>query len=128
VFGLAFLAFTCSSGQKPSTIPLSDKTPEIAQPNEVSVRTGDAYAKASADHRCSERYPTDFSMQAACGRNAESGREDFIDIWNRHLSNPAMNIALQGCFGRYTESGFTDFSMAGACARNQEDGLADVNR
>ena len=66
-------------------------------------------------------------MQAACGRNADSGREDFVDIWNRYLKNDAMNIALQECFSRYTKNDVTDFAILGGCARNQEDGFKEVN-
>ena len=91
------------------------------------VNTDDSYAEASATQRCTERYPADYTMRAACARNADSGRSDFIDIWNRYLEDSAMNVALQNCYARYTEAGATDFSMTGACARNQEDGLRELN-
>ena len=66
-------------------------------------------------------------MRAACGRNADSGREEFINIWNQYLQDDAMNIALQECFARYTEGSITDFAMLGACARNQQNGYNEVN-
>ncbi len=64
-------------------------------------------------------------MRAACGRNAESGRSDYIEIWNRYLQVPAMITALENCYDRYTQADVTDFAMAGACARNQEAGYRE---
>ena len=129
VFGLAVVMYASANRPVPSSVPLlSGSGSDAAQTATVPVRTDESYAEASASSLCSARYPADFSMRAACARNADSGRSDFIDIWNRYLSNESMNIALQNCFDRYTGSGLTDFSMAGACARNQEDGLNEVSR
>jgi len=100
--------------------------PTSAPVARVDVRIDDAYSQASKDALCADRYPTDFSMRAACGRNSDSGRSSFIEIWNRHLSDPAMGAALEQCFVKYTEGTHTDFSMIGACARNQESGYRDT--
>ena len=93
----------------------------------LPVIVGEDYANSSYNALCANRYPSDFSMRAACRRNAKSGRSDFIDIWNRYISNDSMNLALQNCFQRYTEDGSTDFAMLGACARNQERGFKEIN-
>jgi hypothetical protein len=129
VLGLAVVLYAGADRPKPSTVALSTNSiSNTGQPVAAPVRTDEIYADASANAQCATRYPTDFSMQSACKRNADSGRGDFIDIWNKYLDNAAMNIALQNCFSRYTEVGLTDFAMAGACARNQEDGLNEVRR
>lgn len=128
VFGLALLVSQCSTSQTASKVPLSTTHPARPQPEDVSVKTDEAYARESSKRRCSERYPVDFAMQAACGRNADEGRTAFVEIWNRYLGNSAMNTALQACFARYTVEQTTDFAMAGACARNQEEGLREVGK
>lgn len=125
VFGFAVFVYLAGS-PTPSTSPLSKEDISTAANDNIQVKTDAAYVRASSDTVCSKRYPNDYSMRAACVRNADSGLADFVDIWNRHLQNGSMNIALQDCFNRYTEQDATDFSMAGACARNQEDGFREV--
>lgn len=128
VFGLAFLLSLCSINRTASKVPPSLTRSESSQPEDFPVKTDEIYAKESSQSRCSERYPVDFAMQAACGRNADEGRAAFVEIWNRYLDNSAMNTALQACFSRYTERNITDFAMAGACARNQEEGLKEIRK
>jgi hypothetical protein len=89
----------------------------------ANVKTDEVYFRASTKAKCKERYPANFSMRAACSRNAEEGVRDFTKIWNDHRQNAEFTDALSLCFARYTASGVTDFSMAGACARNQLEGL-----
>lgn len=136
VLSLAVIVFTFSTSS-PSTVAISERgEPDrpsgsigsAEQPPELlPVNMSAAYAKSSYLKLCAEKYPTDFSMRAACSRNAQSGRIDFIEIWNRYLAIGSMNLALQNCYQRYTESGATDFAMLGACARNQEQGLKETS-
>lgn len=86
------------------------------------------YQQRSAKALCEVDYPTDFSMQAACGRNNASGYDDFVAIGKRFQDNDAMLSALATCFSDYTGPTGTDFSMAGACARNQTRGFEEVSQ
>lgn len=87
-----------------------------------------AYAESSWQAHCAGRYPDNFTMRAACGRNSMRGYQDFVAIRAHYEADPAMMLALAGCYADYTMSGVTDFSMAGACARNQERGYLEVNQ
>jgi hypothetical protein len=126
VFSFVLIVVMCTA-KSPQPNPLSAGPKARSIERSTEVRTDEEYAKASKQSHCSERYPKDFAMQAACGRNADSGRRDFVDIWNEYIGSGSMNIALQECFARYTENNKTDFAMAGACARNQKDGFKTVN-
>lgn len=94
-----------------------------ARPIDISPE----YQGRSAKELCRIDYPTDFSMQAACGRNNASGHADFVAIGQQFQGNDAMLSALADCYFDYTTATGTDFSMAGACARNQRKGFEQVN-
>lgn len=123
-----FIAQCSSMGTKtaaPSREQISAmSTPVAPEPKPIDLSR--AYQQKSAKALCAVDYPTDFSMQAACGRNNASGYDDYIAIGRRFKDNSAMLEALVGCYNDYTEEAGTDFSMAGACARNQSRGFSEV--
>ena len=114
--GLALALLSCGSPD--------DSAPDatlFARPD-----TSEGYAAASAKTVCAKRHPVDFNLRAACSRNADEGRADFIAIGNRFASDAEMAAALENCFSRHTADGSTDFMLAGACARNQAEAYDDL--
>jgi len=75
---------------------------------------------------CAGQYPEDFTMQAACTRNARRGAADWIEIRGRYSPSTGMDRALAKCRKTYSGSGEADWTMIGACARNQERGYREV--
>jgi len=132
--GIAVLAIGALYSFSPSSPPPTQEDREQAldlvfgshdiqnpQPVDVSER----YRQESESSHCKARYPDDFSMRAACGRNARSGFADFVRIRERHATNGDFANAMALCFYRYTVDRVTDFAMVGACARNQDEGFRE---
>lgn len=124
----------CASLSQPTTSNSVTDLTEATNPFSISEPTllganqlDEAAVQASISAHCADRYPADYTMRAACERNAADGVSDFGKIWNRHLADTSMLAALSNCHERYTNSGITDWSMAGACARNNEEGYGQVN-
>lgn len=128
---LAVVAYQCSSSTSENAAHMAKAVSTSSAPVEQASPPIDMsadYQRQSAKRLCAIDYPTDFTMQAACGRNNASGYEDLLNIAQRFEGNEAMMSALAGCYHDYTSASGTDFSMAGACARNQTRGFEQVSQ
>lgn len=126
---LLALIVQCSNRDKEDAASMAaavSGTPTSSAPPKP-IDISQEYQARSAKQLCKIDYPTDFSMQAACGRNNASGHADFVAIGQQYQGNEAMLSALADCYFDYTTANGTDFSMAGACARNQRRGFEQVN-
>ena len=120
--------YQCSNSRTENAAQMSNAVSAPAEGAPTPIDMSADYQRKSAKELCAIDYPTDFSMQAACGRNNARGYEDLLNITKRFEGNEAMLSALAGCYHDYTNATGTDFSMAGACARNQTRGFDDVSK
>lgn len=82
--------------------------------------------RAESLPECSERWPDNLSLRAACMRNAQDGAESYRSIRAQTGHVPDMKRALDGCIARYTRGVRRNWALIGACARNNLDGLREL--
>jgi hypothetical protein len=134
VYVIAFGMFVSWCSSRPDPTPIERQkaldivlgSHDLANPTVVD--TSNSYFKESSRAHCADRYPADFTMRAACERNAKTGFADFKWMWGAYQSQPPVIDALTMCFDRYTDAKVTDFMMVGACARNQQKALEELDR
>ena len=136
--GLLVLVVVVSQTSDQATPPTTFPSPEVSLPVVSDSTTNAAVQMApeatpeivrkNALAECADRYPADFTMRAACKRNAERGADDYRRLREKYHEVPEMQQALSECVERYTEGGSVDFSMIGACARNNDRGFKELSR
>lgn len=123
--GIVAALVKCGSGWAEQADDMTNARVDGSGNTASRIDLTNAYAENSAARMCGDRYPGNEVMQQACGRNAERGLADFLEIRASYLADPGMMLALTDCYDRHTQRGFTDFHMAGACARISERSLTD---